>query len=498
MPQILRRGLLLALTGFVLWFAVVPAVHLGLFLRRDQPVEQVFEADHADDVSRLERTAVRETLRVPSDPAEAERQLAGLLRRASEEGVRVSIAGARHSMGGHTISPGGFVIDMRGFDGVRYDQERDVVVCGAGAMWSKVLRVLDPHGRSVAVMQSNESFTVGGSLSVNCHGWQHGRPPVSSSVQSLRVMTAGGEILRCTRDENAELFSLVLGGYGLFGIILEAELDVVPNEVYASSVELLGAAELGEEFLARAAEPANGMVIGRMSVAPGDFLERGLLKVLRRVEVEGDLPPLSPSGKRGFRRAVFRASAGSGYGKELRWTLERRVAPLLMGGEATRNSELAEPAQWFASHDPGGTDLLHESFVPHGRLGDYLERAREILPELVDPDVCDLLNVTVRDVRRDPDTVLAYAREDMFSLVMLFHQQRTPEGERCMEAIDRALVDLALELGGTYYLPYRLHATRAQFDAAYPRAGEVREAKGRLDPGGVFGNRFFDAYLAGD
>src|SRR6185295_17285694 len=76
------------------------------------------------------------------------------------------------------------------------------------------------------------SFSVGGSLSVNCHGWQPHQPPIASTVQSFRLMKADGAVARCSRTENAELFSLALGGYGLIGIILDTELSVVPNERY--------------------------------------------------------------------------------------------------------------------------------------------------------------------------------------------------------------------------------------------------------------------------
>ena len=81
-------------------------------------------------------------------------------------------------------------------------------------------------------MQSNDDFSIGGSLSVNCHGWQFNRPPIDSTVESFHLMLADGKIVKCSRTENHELFSLVLGGYGLFGIILDADLDVVPNEKY--------------------------------------------------------------------------------------------------------------------------------------------------------------------------------------------------------------------------------------------------------------------------
>src|SRR5205085_3793146 len=98
--------------------------------------------------------------------------------------------------------------------------------------WSEIIPYLDQRGMAVAVMQSNNNFSVGGSLSANCHGWQHSKPPIASTVDSFRLMKADGEVVRCSRAENAELFSLVLGGYGLFGVILDVDLRVVPNERY--------------------------------------------------------------------------------------------------------------------------------------------------------------------------------------------------------------------------------------------------------------------------
>lgn len=96
----------------------------------------------------------------------------------------------------------------------------------------RVIPYLDAPGRSVAIMQSNDSFSVGGSISVNCHGWQLDRPPIIDSVESFRLLTADGEIRQCSRSENVELFALVPGGYGLFGVILDVRLRVVPNERY--------------------------------------------------------------------------------------------------------------------------------------------------------------------------------------------------------------------------------------------------------------------------
>jgi hypothetical protein len=78
---------------------------------------------------------------------------------------------------------------------------------GPGRAGQKIVSFLDHQGFAVAVMQSNNDFTVGGSLSVYCHNSR----PIASSVESFRLAAATGKIMTCSRPENPQLFSLVLG-----------------------------------------------------------------------------------------------------------------------------------------------------------------------------------------------------------------------------------------------------------------------------------------------
>ena len=78
-------------------------------------------------------------------------------------------------------------------------------------------------------MQSNHDFGVAATFSVNAHGWPVPYGPFGSTVRSLRLMLADGTVVTCSRTENQELFQLAMGGYGLFGIILELEVDMVEN-----------------------------------------------------------------------------------------------------------------------------------------------------------------------------------------------------------------------------------------------------------------------------
>jgi FAD/FMN-containing dehydrogenase len=488
-----KKFLLVSTACVVLLAAFVgrPALHLAETAWRDADRREPVPAGHADDASRLECVAVAETWDIPAEPAAAEGQLAALLLRAKKEGLHVSIAGARHSMGGHTIWPGGIVVNMRPFARLEYDEGREILHAGAGALWSEAIRFLNPLGRSVAVVQSFSSFSIGGSISVNAHGWQFREPPLGSTVEAMRVMLADGETVRCSRTENAELFSLVIGGYGLLGVILDADLRTVPDDRYRVERFVVPAADYESLLHAQTAEVDVAMAYGRLDVSPRAFLGEAVLNVFHRVPPEpGVVPALGEPALAGLRRAIFRGTVGSDYGKELRWRAETLLEEHMSATLLYRNEVLDDDVALYEDRSEDSTEILQEYFLPEGRMEAFLSEARRI----VAAHKAELLNVTVRNVKEDADSFLRYADRDMIAFVFLFHEARSAESDAAMEPVTRALIDAALTLGGRYYLPYRLHATREQFAAAYPQAARFFERKRTYDPDELFQNRFYAAY----
>jgi FAD/FMN-containing dehydrogenase len=477
---------LLVLAGVL----VQPLTHLVSTAYQDRNELQDPPPGFADDASRLNQTRVAEVWQVPIDSNDPAAQIAGLLQRAATEGRRVSIAGARHSMGGHTIYPGGIVINMLTWKQMKLDEQKNLLDVQAGALWKDVIAYLDQRGRSVAVMQSNNSFSVGGSISVNCHGWQFGRPPIASTVNAFRLMLADGTIVRCSRTENSELFSLALGGYGLFGIILDVQLRVTANQRYRLEQHVVPVDQALATFDESVKDRAGvQMVYARMNVAADSFLKDVIINAFF-VDSEGEIPPLAAPQTVELRRAVFRGSAKNEYGKELRWSAETKLQPYVAGKIFSRNQLFNEGVEVFENRSADSTDVLHEYFVPRQRLAGFVDAMRAIIPS----HNANLLNVTVRSVHQDTDTFLRYADRPMMAFVMLFVQERTPAGEQRMQAVTRDLIDAAIAHGGSYYLPYRLHATPAQFHQAYPRARAFFTAKRKYDPGELFQNQFYVKY----
>jgi UDP-N-acetylenolpyruvoylglucosamine reductase len=210
-----------------------PAFHLLKTAWNDRDEISPLPPGTIDDASRLNQSAMK-VVKISGNLTTAKTQLKTTLQEAKRQRKKVTIAGVRHTMGGQTLYPDGISLDMTQFGQMQLNPKTGILTVQSGATWAKVIPYLNQQGYSVAVMQSNNDFSVGGTMSANAHGWQHDHPPFASTVESFSLMLADGTVVQCSRQENQELFSLVLGGYGLFGIILEVNLKVVPNQLYTA------------------------------------------------------------------------------------------------------------------------------------------------------------------------------------------------------------------------------------------------------------------------
>lgn len=481
------------LSGLAILLILVLIRPVGFILYtylNDKEGQSKVQAGASQDASRLNKTRIDTIVKVMPGIARATQQISALIRQAKEEGKKISIAGAQHSMGGHSIYPDGIVLDMKTFHEKELDSSKQILRVGAGALWSEVIPYLDRYGKSVSVMQSNNSFSVGGSIGVNCHGWQCNAPPISSTVVSFHLMNAEGAVLNCSRTENAALFSLVLGGYGLFGVILDVNLKVVDNKNYAVHHYQIRSEDYLKEF--QQLVKGDGkveMAYGRINVNPDHFMEEAILSTYT-IDPEQPEQLVSGNNYSSLRRAVFRGSANSSYGKNLRWKMEKMSGSVISGRKFSRNRLLNEGVEVFQNTDPDHTDILHEYFIPGAAVASFIKALKNVIPS----HQVDLLNITVRNVMKDEDTYLAYANEEVFGFVMLFNQKKGAQQEKEMKELTQKLIDIAISLKGTYYLPYRLHATKEQLSQAYPAAESFFLLKKKYDPGLLFRNQFYEVY----
>jgi FAD/FMN-containing dehydrogenase len=437
------------------------------------------------DVTQLERYPVDAVFR-PHSVDELARRLAG------SRGP-VSIGGGRYSMGGQVAAAGSLHVDMRALNGlVRLDTTNHRVRVQAGARWRDVQDWIDPHGLSVAVMQSYSNFTVGGSVGVNCHGRYVGKGPLANTVTALQLVTGAGERIELSRARHPDLFGAVLGGYGGMGIVTEVELALDPNERIAREVERVALADYPDFFRERVLGRP-GIVLHNADLAAPDFDAPLSVSWCRTEQPLTDRQRLVPRGLDYGREQnlIWAASElpGSPWLRERELTRRMFEEPAVVwrNREASLDTASLEPRTRAMS-----TYLLQEYFVP---VDAFLPFARALARTLASHDV-NALNVSIRHSPADAVSLLRWAPREVFSFVVYYKQRTSARADQAAATWTRQLIDVALACGGRYYLPYRLHATHTQFARAYPEAERFRELKHRFDPTWRFRNRLWDKYLS--
>lgn len=403
----------------------------------------------------------------------------------------VSVGGGHFSMGGQTASPGSVHLDMRSLAGVTcFDPITRTVRARAGTRWCDLQAFLDPHGLSVKIMQTYANFTIGGSISVNCHGRYVGLGPVIMSVREITVVLADGSLQTASRTVNSELFYAVIGGYNAVAIIVEAELDVAHNERLERTSIKLDATEYLDWFK-QTVRHSPTAVFHNADLYPPHYSKLRAVTWSRTERAATHSARLqTPRRQWSLEKYMMWTVTEWPFGKQRR---EFIVDPLLFASKKVhwRNYEAGyDVAELEPVSRSERTYVLQEYFVPINRFDEFLPLMSNILQR----HRVNAVNVSVRHALEDPGSLLAWAREECFAFV-LYYKQRTRDTAKARVGVwTRELVDAAIACGGSYYLPYQVHPTAEQFHSAYPRAQELFALKRKLDPNFRFRNILWDTY----
>lgn len=405
----------------------------------------------------------------------------------------LSIGGGRFSMGGQVAAENTVQIDMRGLNRIiELDVEQGILRVESGIRWRDIQKHLDKCDLSIKIMQTYSDFTVGGSISVNCHGRYVGLGPLVLSIRSLRVMLHDGKIVETSRDKNPEIFFSVVGGYGAIGIIVEAELDLTKN----TRVERIRKKMSINEYHAYFKDQVRnnpGAVFHNADLYPPHYETASAVTWFetKRDVTTGDR--LNP-GRRLYliEKYLLWAITEMPLGK---WRREYIIDPIIYSKsvvhwrnyEAGYHVEELEPVLRDRR-----TYVLQEYFVPVHQFESYSRTMAEILSR----HRVNVVNISVRHAHQDPGCYLAWAREEVFAFV-LYYKQRTRLNARERVAVwTRELINAVIQHGGTYYLPYQPVATSEQFHKAYPDAEKLFSQKRKLDPDYRFRNCLWNNYYS--
>ena len=405
---------------------------------------------------------------------------------------KVAIGAGRYSLGGQTAIALGLHLDMRQMKQLlHFDPTAGTVRVQAGMTWRDLQDTLDPAGLAVKSMQSFSNFTVGGAVSVNAHGRYTGTGPVGSTVRSLRLVLADGSVVDASASQNTELFRAAIGGYGAVGVITEVELALAENCRIERLVEPLRL-ETYRAYFTRHVRDATDIVMHNADLLPPYFDAPVAVSWRRTSKALTETARLVPRGQRyRLSRNALHVATEVPHGDLL---VRHVLHPMLRskGVVKWRNHEASldvnelEPAS-----RADATYALQEYFIPVAHFESF---ARD-MAALIRQYGAQVVNVSVRHAQADPVPLLPWAKEEVFCFVVYYKQKTSAAACSAVGDWTRAMIESALRHRGRYYLPYQLHATRAQFARAYPETAALKQLKQRIDPHGKFSNEMWARYL---
>lgn len=419
-------------------------------------------------------------------------------------GECMSIAGSRHAMGGQQFASNAWLLDMRTMNRVQnFDRERGLIRVEAGITWPELMRhyIVAQQGceHSWGIRQKQtgaDRLTIGGAVAANIHGRGLSYRPFVEDIESLEVVLADGSVIECNRHDRPDLFRLIVGGYGLFGVVTAATIRLVPRQKVQRIVELGCIEALSEAFDRRIAA---GYLYGdfQFSIAPQDrqFLSRGVFSCYRPVDFSVPIPAnqarLSPAD---WRRLLYLAhrnklrafsefadfyiqSSGQFY-----WSDTHQLSVYLddYHGRLDQALGVAVP----------GSEMITELYVPRVHLAAFMaDVKKDFLKHRV-----DLIYGTVRLIERDTESMLAWAQQNYACVIFNLHVDHDPVSVAESAEAFRRLIDIAIHHRGSYFLTYHRHATLAQLEQCYPQFTAFMQAKRQFDPQQVFQSDWYRHY----
>jgi L-gulonolactone oxidase len=414
-------------------------------------------------------------------PAEVARpfgteELAEVVAAAARAGRRVKVAGSGHSFTDAACTDGTLVLLDRHRRTVALDRDRATITVQAGITLAELDAMLWRYGLALPNLGDVDTQTVAGALATGTHGTGSTHPCLAAQVRAIELVTADGEVVELTPDNDKAMFAAAQVSVGALGAVSTVTLQCVPGfNLHANEGPMRV-----EEAVERFEELAEGNEHFEFFCVP--FSPWAIVKRNNRAD--------GPTGGRSRARE---------------WADDMLVQNHLFGALCRVEARWPRMVPWLNAHLPKPS---HVEYVDHSdrvfttprrvkfqemEYGFPRAHAREVFQEVhrfaLTRDLGVGFPIEVRVSKADDIALsIGHGRDSCFIAVHVSSGQPHERYFRGVEAIMR-------EVGG------RPHWGKLHFQDAttlkglYPRWQEFQRVRDRLDPGRVFANAYTERVL---
>lgn len=379
----------------------------------------------------------------------------------------------------------GVILNTRFNRFLSFDEHTQVLECEAGITFEEIIESFLPLGYFLPVTPGTKYVTVGGAIANDVHGKNHHKDgSISEHILDFQLLTASGEIITCSRQENKELFWATIGGIGLTGIILSTRIKLFNVESAYIQVDYKKAACLDQaiDILNETDEQYQYSVawidclstdrsMGRSVLMLGNHASREQIKVKdplslkekRKLNLPFNLPPyvLSPYSIKAFNSVYYHHFNDS---SEVLIDYDTYFYPLDM------------ILNWNRIYGGAGFIQYQVVFPPEtSRMG-----LTKLLQKLSGVGCSSFLAV-LKSFGEKGKGLLAFPRKG-YTLALDIPVRGGTE----FLVFIRELDEVVLTYGGVLYLAKDSLMSPDTFAHMYPMLPEFREIKARIDPDDLF------------
>lgn len=380
--------------------------------------------------------------------------------------------GMGRSYGDVCLNPDGVLWLTTGLDHfIGFDSYTGRLVCEAGVLLRDIQQLFIPLGWILPVTPGTQMVTVGGAIANDVHGKNHHQlGSFGDHVQRIRLLRTDGKIIECGPENKRDWFSATVGGLGLTGLIVEAEIQLLPVSGPWLDIETIPYDNLDEFFrLADGSEADWQHTVSWIDCISGSgrgiFMRGNTCDTGQRREPKNSkrtmpfVPPVSLVNQLSLR--PFNIA----YYHMKKWQAGRSIAHY-----QSFFYPLDNLLEWNRMYGPKGF-YQYQSVVPRD-IGQAA--VQEMLKEIARSGDGSFLAVLKTFGNRQPVGMLSFPQPGV-TLALDFpnHGQRTHKLFERLDAIIR-------EAGGRIYPAKDARMPRELFEAGYPHLNEFIKYR---DPG---------------
>lgn len=413
---------------------------------------------------------------------------------ANSNGKSIICRGAGQSYSDQSLNNHSIVVDMANMDEIlNWDKASGLIKVEPGINYEKIISHCVVDGWLPAVIPGTRYVTMGGALSNNVHGKNsYSNANFGNWVREFKIIVASGEIYTCSNEVNQDLYFAVIGGSGLFGVVIEITIQLIKVPSAFLRVQKIALSSLSNlidklDELSKKNDFAVAQVdcfpknkkLGRGTIHVGSFLDKNIegknIEIMRQIspKIFGIFPKkiIPIIGRYLVNDYTMRLVS------LLKYYIDKNFSSEYFNEDIFHFTFLLDQVpNWKRIFRYGFFE--YEPLIPRARAKDVIAKIISLTHKYKMPAYLSAIKIHQKD-----DFLISYSMDGYSFAIDI---PKRPKDKKKQDELFREMNKLVIEVGGIIYLAKDVNLTSDEFKKMYKNFDKFLAVKKKYDPNDIF------------